>query len=63
MLYFSPIFKYSIDPEVKMLYGDCSYQLTEHSGGTCKEEAKINFSLEGSGANDSCLTFSLRLSN
>lgn len=37
-----------------MLYGDCSYQLREHSGGTCKEEAKINFSLEGSGANDSC---------
>ena len=38
-----------------MLYGDCSYrQLTEHSGGTCKEEAKIIFSLEDSGANDSC---------
>ena len=30
-----------------MLYVDCSYQLREHSGGTCKEEAKINFSLEG----------------
>lgn len=29
-----------------MLYGDCSYQLREHSGGTCKEEAN--------GANDSC---------
>ena len=37
-----------------MLYSDCSYQLRKHSGGTCKEEAKINFSLEGNGANDSC---------
>ena len=47
-----------------MLYGDCSYrQLTEHSGGNSKEEAKIIFSLEGSGVNDSCLKFSLRFSS